>query len=444
MSSPTKPLLGMILKGYPRISETFITNEILLLENLGFPIHLFSMRQPRESFTHESVTRIEAGVDYLPETLLKPLPRLMYHNCRLAAQKPQAYAGACKIAVQRFLRTRKSATLKHLFQAGYLVHHLLPGRKIAHLHAHFAHSPASVAMFASILSGLPFSFTAHAKDIYTSDPRQLRDKLARARFAVTCTEYNRRYLEQLLDDNRTPIHCIYHGIDTKLFSFCRDDFSVTEKPYRILTVARLTPKKGLPTVYQALKVLKDKGIAFTHTLIGDGEDREKILAVINDLGLADDTRWLGTKPHEVVLDYYKRAHLFVLGCEVAPDGDRDGIPNVLFESMAMGVPVVVTRLSAIPELVENEKTGMLATAGRPQQLAEAMVKMLTDDALRARVIPAARRRVLKNFDNRVLIRKLADIYRNEIAAFKNLEIMESDGRNLPFMQSAIHRPQSKI
>ena len=444
MSPPTKPLLGMILKGYPRISETFISNEILLLENLGFPIHLFSMRRPRENFTHQSVTRIQAGVDYLPETLLRPLPRLMYHNCLLAAQKPQAYAGAFKIAVQRFARTRNSATLKHLFQAGYLVHQLLPARNIAHLHAHFAHSPASVAMFTSILSGLPFSFTAHAKDIYTSDPRQLRDKLARARFAVTCTEFNRSYLEQLRGNMRSPIHCIYHGIDTKLFSFGRDDFSITEKPYRILTVARLTPKKGLPTVYQALKVLKNKGLAFKHTLIGDGEDREKILALINDLGLTDCTRWLGTRPHEVVLDYYKRAHLFVLGCEVAPDGDRDGIPNVLFESMAMGVPVVATRLSAIPELVESEKTGMLAAPGQPQQLAEAMFKMLTDETLRARVIPAARQRVLKDFDNEVLIRHLAEIYRNEIAAFKDLDIKGSDGRVLSVLQSAVRNPKSKI
>ena len=115
MNSPHRPFLGMILKGYPRISETFISNEILLLEKLGFPIHLFSMRRPRESFTHQSVNQIQAAVDYLPETLLKPLPRLLYHNCLLAAHRPRVYSRALKIAYQRFLRTRKSATLKHLF-----------------------------------------------------------------------------------------------------------------------------------------------------------------------------------------------------------------------------------------------------------------------------------------------------------------------------------------
>ena len=444
MNPARRPFLGMILKGYPRISETFISNEILLLEKQGFPVHLFSMRRPRESFTHQSVNRIEAAVDYLPETLLKPLPRLLYHNCLLAARRPRVYTRALKTAYQRLLRTRKSATLKHLFQAGYLVRRLMPGRGVIHLHAHFAHSPASVAMFASILSGLPFSFTAHAKDIYTSDPRQLREKAALAKFVVTCTEYNRRHLMSLCDGEPGKIHRVYHGIDTRLFSQGLDGISKAEKPYRILTVARIIAKKGLPTVYRALKVLKDKGIAFRHTLIGDGEDREKILAVIKDLDLDDNTRWLGTRPHEVVRDYYRRAHLFVLGCEVAPNGDRDGIPNVLFESMAMGVPVVATRVSAIPELVETEKTGLLVAPGHPQQLAEAMLKMLQDEALRARVIPAARQRVLQNFDNKVLIRELAAIYQNEIEAFKDLEFIKLHDVGAEFPQSPIRNLKSKI
>ena len=422
MNTPHQPFLGMILKGYPRISETFISNEIFLLEKLGFPIHLFSMRRPRENFIHQSVNRIQAAVDYLPETLLKPLPRLMYHNCLLAAQRPGIYARALKKAFQRFFRTRKSATIKHLFQAGYLVQHLMPDRRIIHLHAHFAHSPASVAMFASILSGRPFSFTAHAKDIYTSDPRQLKEKAALAKFVVTCTEYNRQYLMALCDSQTGEIHRIYHGIDTGLFSSSPDGLPKAGTPYRILTVARLIAKKGLPTVYRALKVMKDQGIAFKHTLIGDGEDRGTILSIIKDLGLTAHTRWLGTQPHEVVLDYYKRAHLFVLGCEVAPNGDRDGIPNVLFESMAMGVPVVATNLSAIPELVETEKTGLLVDPGSPEKMAEAMIRMLTDTDLRTRIIAAAQQRVVRDFDNKPLIRDLAAVYRKEIEAFRHVAV----------------------
>ncbi len=411
--TPRVPVLGMILKGYPRISEPFISNEILLLEKLGFAVHLFSMRQPRENISHESIKKIRAEVDYLPETLIKPLPRLLYHNLFLAAKKPRVYARALKTAYRRFLRTHKSATIKHLLQAGYLVHRFLPASGVTHLHAHFAHSPTSVTMFTSHLAELPFSFTAHAKDIYTSNPAQLREKIQKARFVITCTEFNRRHLAALSDGTPTPIHRIYHGIDISLFSSNRENTQTPVEPYRILTVARLTAKKGLPTVLRALKQLSDRKISLTHTLIGDGDDREKILALIRALGLTSTTRWLGTQPHHVVLQHYQQADLFVLGCEVASDGDRDGIPNVLLESMAMGVPVVVTDISAIPELVEDGKTGLLVPPGRPRKLADAMLRLLTDMQLRNRIIAAARQRVTTDFDNRQLIRDLAEMYRKE-------------------------------
>lgn len=413
MSASNRPFLGMVLKGYPRISETFISNEILLLEKLGFNLHLFSMRRGRETFTHHSVQHIHARVDYLPETLLLPLPKFLYHNAQLALKIPGIYGTALKTAFRRFLRTHKSATLKHLFQAGYLVHHLLPQGRVTHLHAHFAHSPTSVAMFASQLSGIPFSFTAHAKDIYTSDPRQLREKLELAKFIVTCTQHNRQYLANLCDNRPISLHHVYHGIDTDLFAGRSDCNSDPQMPFRILTIARLIEKKGLPIVYKALKLLYDQGVSFRHTLIGDGDDRKQLLALIHELGLSSVTQWLGTLPHDRVLDYYRQADLFVLGCQVAANGDRDGIPNVFLESMAMGVPVVTTDISAIPELVDDEKTGLLVPPAQPHQLAEAMMRMLTDRNLRNRIIPAARQRVLQDFDNKALIRDLANIFNRE-------------------------------
>ena len=413
MSKSRRPVLGMILKGYPRISETFISNEIRLLEKHGFAIHLFSMRQPREKFTHDSVKEIRAAVDYLPETLVKPLPRLLYHNLCLAAKKPGTYGAALKTAYRRFLRTRKSATLKHLLQAGYLVHRLLPESRVTHLHAHFAHSPTSVAMFTSRLTGIPFSFTAHAKDIYTSDPRQIREKIGLARFVVTCTEYNKKHLRELCDGYTTPIHRNYHGIDIRLFSANHEIANLPVPPYRILTVARLTAKKGLPTIYKALRILCDQGVSLHHTHIGGGEDHEKIIALINELDLGSVTELLGTQPHHVVLEHYKNADLFVLGCEVAPNGDRDGIPNVLMESMAMGLPVIATDISGIPELVKNERTGLLVSPGQPVKLAENIQRLLTDGELRNRVIAAGKQCVVQEFDNRQLIRELAEVYRNE-------------------------------
>jgi len=416
MNPAEKPSIGMILKGYPRISETFISNEILLLERLGFSIHLFSMRHPREPFSHQSVKQIKAAVDYLPQSLAASLPRFLYHNLLLAKKNPRSYHLALRTAIRRFRRTRNPATLKHLFQAGYLVHHLLPGRGITHLHAHFAHSPTSVAMYAGGLSGLPYSFTGHAKDIYTSDPEQLREKIERARFVITCTEYNKRYLTEISNGNSTPIHRIYHGIDIDLFSRNEKRNEVKNlpvPPYQILTVARLTSKKGLPTVFRALRYLYDRGIAFRHTLIGDGDDREKILSLVKELGLSHVSRWLGTQPHHVVLDQYRRADLFVLGCETARNGDRDGIPNVFLESMAMEVPVVATRVSAIPELVQDGRTGLLIPPGEPEKMAQAMTRLLTDGDLRKRVIHEAKNRVIRNFDNSRMILDLAGVYRAE-------------------------------
>ncbi|GBC63212.1 colanic acid biosynthesis glycosyltransferase Wc aL [Desulfonema ishimotonii] len=413
-----KNVLGMILKGYPRISETFISNEILLLEQMGFSVRIISMRHPREPFCHDSVRQIRAGVDYLPQTILEALPQLLYHNLRVALCAPRRYAGAVRVAFRRFLRTRKSATLKHLLQAGYMVDKFLPGRNVVHLHAHFAHSPTSVAMFASRLSGLPFSFTGHAKDIYTSDPRQLREKIGMARFVATCTEYNRRHLAGLGNGAGTPLYRVYHGIDVGLFNGDGEPAAPAE-PYRLMTVARMVPKKGLPTVYKALRLLRDQGITFQHTLIGDGDDREKILALIGELGLTDCCRWLGTLPHEKVLAHYRAADLFVLGCEQAANGDRDGIPNVFTEAMAMGVPVVSTRVSAIPELIRDGETGLLVSPGHPGAMAEAMLRLLRDTGLRKHIIRAAGALVRREFDNRKLIQALGAIYRNEQPLLQN-------------------------
>ena len=186
-------------------------------------------------------------------------------------------------------------------------------------------------------------------------------------------------------------------------------------PYRILTIARLTAKKGLPTVFAALARLKEAGLAFTYTLIGDGDERRETLDRIAALGLADRTRWLGTLPHDVVRDHYRQADLFVLGCEIAANGDRDGIPNVLAESLAMGVPVVATRVSAIPEIITDGETGLLVAPGRPDQMAAAMVRALEEPDLRRRIVDAGRRRVRESFDNEKLVQDLVPLFKDHLS-----------------------------
>lgn len=402
------PVMGMVLKGYPRISETFISNEIGLLEEKGIRVHIFSMRNPRESFTHKSVASIRAAVTYLPTDFWRYLHRLLLPNILAAWSFPAGYLAAFRLAWRRFCRNRNFMTFKHFFQAGYLVHNAR-GKNIAHLHAHFAHSPTSVAMFAAEISGIPFSFTAHAKDIYTTDAEQLAEKIERAAFVVTCTRYNKEHLEKLVQ-HRQEVHCVYHGIDLPLF-FAHTVTRTPAPPYTYITIARLVEKKGIPDILAALAILAGEGFPFRYILIGDGDDKGSITARIGELGLTGHVTLAGTLTHEQVLETFQQADCFVLGCRIAASGDRDGIPNVLAESMALGVPVVATRVSGIPELVEHEQTGLLADATRPQDLAQAMQRMVTDQDLRRRVIPAARERVSRIFDNRQLIEVLVGLYR---------------------------------
>ncbi len=415
-----KPVLGYILKGYPRISETFISNEILLLESYGFKIVIFPMRHPRESFCHESVKRIQAEVHYLPSHFLNDFFKLILPNIALALKSPKRYGHAISVAAKRFARTKKPATFKHFFQAGFMVNnHIIKNDAVQldHLHGHFAHSPTSVTMFASLLSGLSFSFTAHAKDIYTSNKEQLREKIEKALFVVTCTRYNAEYLQKIAGPSDTPIHCIYHGVDTGLFRSQGARENCTP-PYTLLTIARLTEKKGLPLLYKALANLKTQGIEFHHTLIGDGDDRNKILDLINDLDLTDNCVWLGTQTHEEVLRHFQKCDLFLLSSRVAADGDRDGIPNVLVESLAMGVPAISTEVSAIPELIRHRHTGLIVPPDNSEAITDAIISLLNDATLRSKCIKEGRKLVLAQYDNGRLTAKLADIFTGHVAALK--------------------------
>ncbi len=389
----------MILKGFPRISESFISTEILLLESFGTPVEIYSLRQPREQFSHAHVKRIKAPVTYLPEYVLPNWVSLLRSNAALWRRLGGRYARSLFGALGRATARRKFATIRHFLQAAHLTEtRLADNPSVVHLHAHFCHTPTSVTFFASELTGLPFSFTAHAKDIYTSDPEQLRRKIDKAAFVVTCTQYNARRLGSL-SSNGASIHTIYHGIDLDFFSFAPSP-SPLSQPFRILTIGRLVPKKGYDVLLAALRLLDAAGMDFEWTQIGDGEIENEVREMVKDFGLGPRTRMLGTLPREEVIDHYRRAHCFALPCKVAENGDRDGIPNVLVESMAVGLPVVSTRVSAIPELVEDGVTGSLVAPEDPEALARAITDVLLHPENHRESVLRARVKVEEDFDNR--------------------------------------------
>ncbi|MCE5244198.1 MAG: glycosyltransferase [Syntrophobacteraceae bacterium] len=408
--------LGMLLKGYPRISESFISTELLLLESLGIPIEIYSLRRPRENFAHEHVKHIAAPVTYLPEYVLPNLRTLAGTNLSLLQTLGRHYIHYLGAAVKRAFERRKPATLRHFLQAGCLARTRLCGSGVRHIHAHFCHTPASVAFFASELTGIPFSFTAHAKDIYTSEPEQLARKIHKARFVVTCTKHNARYLHDIAGNNgcHTPIHTVYHGIDLGSFTFSAP--SDPAPPFRILSVGRMVPKKGFDDLLRALHILDRAGLDFHFTHVGTGESEPQIRSLIRQLDLGRKVALLGTLPHRDVIPLYRTSHCFALACKIAPNGDRDGIPNVLVEAMATGLPVVSTNVSAIPELVEDGTTGRLVGPEDPPGLARAIREVLTCGERSRELAARAREKVERDFDNRKCVGRLHALFHQVLAS----------------------------
>jgi glycosyltransferase involved in cell wall biosynthesis len=395
------PVLGIVLKGFPRLSETFVTREIRMLEDSGLELHLFAIRDPGEPPVNDEARRVRAHVTYLPDRFTWMWHVLLSAQIAARRARPAAYDRALKLALARTLRERSFATLKRFLQAGWLVARGLPATGVVHLHAHFAHDPTSVAFFAARLSGLPFSFSAHAKDIYAQDPAWLATKILEARLVVTCTGHNRARLEALAPPNARVL-LAYHGIHAERFARVpKGEAGPTTNPSRVpelLSVGRLVPKKGFVVLLEALARLAQRGIAFHATLIGDGPLRERLLARIQGLGLEGRVTLIASMPQSELIARFRAADLFALACEVQPDGDRDGIPNVIFEAMAMELPVVATRVSGIPECIEDGHSGVLVPEKDPAALAEAIAELLADPSRAREIGRAARLRVASAFD----------------------------------------------
>ena len=405
MSDRSGVVLAYILKGYPRLSETFILNEMLLLEEQGHRLHIYAMRDPGESKVHSNVERIQAPVHYIPDHFWRSFGALVGANVLLFLDRPGTWWKSFREAAGRSIARRSSSTIKRFVQAGYLVQRHLREEPAAHIHAHFAHGPCTTAMYAAALTGTEYSFTAHAKDIYVQEKDFLRKKLERAGFVVTCTGFNRQTLQEVHDG--TPIHRIYHGVDCSHF---RPRPALTGEVPHILSVGRLVPKKGFPVLLEALSHLSQRGVDFRCTLVGDGPQRSLLQARVDALGLASRVHFTGKLTQEELIEHYAEADCIALACQVQDDGDRDGIPNVLVEAMAMGVPIVSTHISGIPELVKDGVTGLLVEPENPLALADALGRLLCDRELAEKLSESGRLRVAEEHDSSTNTRLLGLIF----------------------------------
>ncbi|MBI1893912.1 MAG: glycosyltransferase family 4 protein [Candidatus Rokubacteria bacterium] len=404
------PKLGYVLRMFPQTSETFIANEILELEKLGLPIEVYSYRRPRETVSHECVRLIQAPVRYLPDPLYRHPRALLQANRVLSRLEPDRYRRTVRYVLARSLRAFNLDVWRRFLQAVYLAS-LLKDSDIAHLHAHFAHRVTQVAMLASMLTGIPFSFSAHAKDVYAAKPADLREKIRAAQFVVTCTGANHEYLQQLVEaEERTKIKLTYHGVDLNKFRV--QQRLPTETPL-ILSVGRLVEKKGFSHLLLACRILKSKGHRFRCLIAGEGPERRALERMVNKLALRDTVELSGSVSQEAILDFYRQATVFVLPCQVLRNGDRDGIPNVLVEAMAVGLPVVSTGISGIPELITSGHDGLLVPERNAQALASVLEVVLRDEALRNELRERARFTVAEKFDSRVNAQRVAALFSRE-------------------------------
>jgi len=379
--------IGLLVKTYPKLSETFILEEILGLERQGQQLHIFAMQPPTDEIQHDAVRRVQASVTYLPELTSANAATLLAAHLSLLLYRPLRYLAGLRAALGR------RGGLADFLRAGWLTHKLLR-RGIGHLHTHFISRPADIAELVSEL-GVPFSISAHAKDIYLSEPADLKRKLEAARFTVTCTDYNRQTLSRIAPD--ADIQRMYHGVDAH--RFCCDRHRHHAHPPLILAVGRLREKKGFDTLIEACRRLKQRGCEFRCEIVGYGDEYEALRQQIDRDGLKAQVVLTGKLARDSVINRYNRATVFVQPSRIGQDGDRDGIPNVLLEAMAMELPVVATRISGIPEVVRHELTGLLIEPDRPADLADTIERLLGDKALRAQLGTAARAAVSECFDN---------------------------------------------
>ncbi|MCH9032689.1 MAG: glycosyltransferase family 4 protein, partial [candidate division Zixibacteria bacterium] len=244
--------------------------------------------------------------------------------------------------------------------------------------------PSTVAYFTSRISGVPFSFTAHAKDIFVYEPSEtlLQEKCERSSFVITVTHYNKSYFHQILPEiNHDKIRVLHNGVNLERFSY---NDQRNRKDNLILAIGRLVPKKGFHTLLEACSELRRRGRDFECVIIGDGQEREKLQTQLSELDLNGFVSLVGSKTSDEVKALMDEATVVCLPCCVATDNNQDALPTVLLEALACGVPSVSTNVSGIPEIIESGKEGFLVDPETPQDIADRLEQILSDKELRER------------------------------------------------------------
>lgn len=380
--------VGYVVKRFPRYSETFVVTEVLAHEAAGWEVEIFSLRPPNDTHFQDLLPRVRAPVRYLPSEGTRPTDfwatlqeagQLLPHAWSTLPDARGELAGDVYQALQLAIEVRR--------------------RGLEHLHAHFATMAATVARLAARLAGVPFTFTAHAKDIFHESVRadDLRRKMEDAAAVVTVSDFNLDYLRATYGHSARRVRRLYNGLDLERFPFSEP----RDRPARVVAVGRLVEKKGFGVLLEAAALMAARGVAFSVDLIGEGGLEEALCRRVQELGLQARARLLGPRPQAEIVHAVAEAAAFAAPCVVGSDGDRDGLPTTLLEAMALGTPCVSTAVTGIPEVLRHGETGLLVPQNDPAALADALQRLLTIAPLRMKLARQARRRIEQDFDARV-------------------------------------------
>jgi glycosyltransferase involved in cell wall biosynthesis len=409
-----------LVRSWPRLSQTFVVNEILEQERLGTRLELYSLTRSGEQLVQPQVLAVGAPVHYLDERRPHPILAALRDHALVARRAPLAYARTLALAVFRPDLTRGYATLSPLgclsaaVRLAAAVHRSRSaGAPIEHLHAHFAHDPALVALHTNRLTGVPYSITAHARDLYQIPVSSLRARVDAAEAIVTCCAANVDYMRRVLPAALHPrLRLIHHGVELERFVPATRADAVT--PVQIVSVGRLVEKKGFPDLLRACHELKNASTAtaplFRLRIFGDGPMHADLTALRDRLGLHDEVELVGERNGDDVLRAYQRADIFALTPCVTADGDRDGVPNAIIEAMACGLPVLTTDAGGTTEVVQHGVNGLVAAPHDVATLARHLADLVADASRRGALGEAGRRMVEERFDVRSAAQQLSLVF----------------------------------
>ncbi len=407
MIQPSTPLrMGYVVKMFPRLSETFILNEILELERRGVEVVIFSAKKPNEGRFHPQLSRLKAQVFYLEDLDVKKWPAWIGAQWSVLS----GHADRLWSLVGEVLPEADPRKVEQIWHAAWIAARAQE-LGLTRLHAHFASLPANLAYLTHRVSGIPFSFTAHAKDIFVYAPSEsgLREKIEAAEFMVTVTEFNRRYLlEQLPGIDANKIRVVYNGID--LANFQPNGADEQREPGLVLGVGRLVPKKGFGDLLEACALLRDRGVPFRCEIMGGGVEAKNLAAHRQQLGLEREVTFTGPVHQDHVRERLRRAEIFCLPCCVAEDNNVDALPTVLLESLASGLPIVSTDVSGVPEIVTAGVEGDLVAPNDPEHLSLALERLLTDPARRDQFSRSGRAKAESTFDQKENVGRLLSLF----------------------------------